>query len=126
MLKKELEEIIEDQQKKIKKLEAIAEIKNPVERMIDEYGVSVPVMTPERLEDELEFKQRRIDNLESRIDEKKHYLDHMKIREAYLEGQLEALKRESGRYPEIYPTREEWKERQNDVLSSSTYDPLPF
>ena len=43
-----------------------------------------------------------------------------------LEGQLEVFKRESGRYPEIYPTREEYKARRNDVISSSTYDELPF
>jgi predicted RNase H-like nuclease (RuvC/YqgF family) len=127
MLKKELEQIIKEQKKEIDKLKTVAEHYNPrVERVLDEYGVSVPVMTPEKLEDELEYKENRINNLENRLEEKKHHLDHMQITLAYLEGQLEALKRESGRYPEMYPTREEWKERRGQIVSTIDYDPLPF
>ena len=78
------------------------------------------------LEEQLKERQDRCRYLESRKNELQHWLDHEKIKTAYLEGQLEVFKRESGRYPEIYPTREEYKNRRNDVISSSTYDELPF
>ena len=48
-----------------------------------------------------------------------HRLDDLLINRAYIEGQLEVLKRVSGLYPEIRPTREEYLRGYKDIISSN-------
>ena len=87
--------------------------------------------TPIPLKEQLKYKEEELERARANINRVQHYLDHEKMKNAYLEGQLEVFKRESGRYPEIKPCREEYKNSNHkEIISTSEYvsylDALPF
>ena len=84
----------------------------------------------EELNSEIYDKNKRIMDLEEKVFDMEHSLEIADSRlkdvsnsRLYLEGQVEVLKRVSGLYKEEIPTRDEFEERDKEILSPVD---LPF
>lgn len=90
-------------------------------------------MTKEQLQKQLEEMTARVQELEESEDRNGGFIhdfektcnrysrriDDLLVERAYLEGQLEVLKRSSQMYPEIVPTRSEYLRAYKDIISTN-------